>query len=102
MVREECQMLPINLNSAGVRELTQLPRIGADKARRIVRYRAVRKGFRNWDDFATTPGVTEADVKAIRLRAWIGPGPASRWLRPDSRRSGRRPTAVRRPRAKSS
>ncbi|HSD52168.1 MAG TPA: helix-hairpin-helix domain-containing protein [Candidatus Methylomirabilis sp.] len=94
--------MPINLNSASVGELTQLPRIGADKARRIVRYRALRKGFRNWDDFATTPGLTQEDVKAIRLRAWIGPGP-ERWrLPPDSRRSGRRPTAVRRTRVRSS
>ncbi|GEM_PF-6875131 len=51
----------MNLNSATERELTQLPRIGADKARRIVRYRAIRKGFRDWADFAGTPGITAAD-----------------------------------------
>jgi hypothetical protein len=90
--------MPINLNSASARELTQLPRIGADKARRIVRYRSLRKGFRNWDDFATTPGVSEEDVKAIRSRAWIGPGPAPSRLPPDSRRSGRRPRSARPPR----
>ncbi|HEX9899932.1 MAG TPA: helix-hairpin-helix domain-containing protein [Candidatus Methylomirabilis sp.] len=92
----------INLNSASLSELTQLPRVGADKARRIVRHRAIRKGFRDWDDFATTPGVAEEDVKAIRLRAWIGPGPEVWRLPPDSRRRGRRTTAVRRPRAKTS
>jgi DNA uptake protein ComE-like DNA-binding protein len=59
----------MNLNSASERELTQLPRIGADKARRIVQYRAIRKGFRDWADFASTPGITAADVEAIRTRA---------------------------------
>jgi len=66
------EMSRINLNAASQHELTQLPRIGADKARRIVHQRAVRKGFRDWADFAETPGVTQQDVEAIRTRAWIG------------------------------
>ena len=65
-------MPQINLNAASEHELTQLPRIGVDKARRIVHYRAVRKGFRDWADFAETPGITELDVEALRMRAWIG------------------------------
>ena len=63
----------MDLNTASARELTQLPRIGGDKARKIVRYRAIRKGFRDWEDFAGTPGVTAEDVEAIRARARIGP-----------------------------
>jgi hypothetical protein len=81
----------INLNSATQRELTQLPRIGADKARKIVRYRAIRKGFRDWTDFACTPGITEADVEAIRVRAWIGPSLEEAWPTLDRRRTGRGP-----------
>jgi hypothetical protein len=92
--------MPINLNSASLGELTQLPRVGADKARRIVHYRALRKGFRDWDDFARTLGISEEDVLTIRTRAWIGPGSAMWRLPPDSRRSGRRPTAVRRRRSR--
>lgn len=38
-------------------------------------------------------------LKAIRPRAWIGPGPKTWRLPPDSRWSGRRPMAGRRPRA---
>ena len=72
----------MNLNTATARELTQLPRVGADKARRIVRYRAIRQGFRDWADFGGTPGITAADVTAIQTRAWIGPSPAG--LRPIS------------------
>jgi hypothetical protein len=30
-----------------------------------VRYREVRKGFRDWDDVGRTPGITSADVEAI-------------------------------------
>ena len=81
----------MNLNIATQQELTQLPRIGADKARRIVRVRATRKGFRDWADFARTPGISEADVKAIRTRACIGPPPDGGWPAADRRRTGRGP-----------
>lgn len=87
----------IDLNSASERELTQLPRVGADKARRIVHYRAVRKGFRDWADFASTLGITEEDVEAIRTRARIGPAPEGMGTGTPSRPTGRRPLSIRRP-----
>jgi DNA uptake protein ComE-like DNA-binding protein len=88
----------LNLNGANEHELTQLPHIGADKARKIVHYRAIRKGFRDWADFASTPGITEADVEAIRARAWIGP-PVKEVLAGTSRqRRSRGPATARRPR----
>ena len=82
----------MNLNAAAARELTQLPRVGADKARKIVRYRAARGGFRDWADFARTPGLTEADVEAIHARAWIGPAPEGAWPAADRRRTSRAAT----------
>lgn len=81
----------MNLNIATERELTQLPRVGADKARKIAHYRAIRKGFRDWDDSARTPGLTEADVEAIQSRACIGPLPDAGFFVEGRRRSGRRP-----------
>jgi hypothetical protein len=63
----------VNLNAASEHDLTQLPRIGTDTARRIVHHRATRKGFRDWADFAETLGMSDADVEAIKSRAWIGP-----------------------------
>lgn len=84
----------MNLNYASEHELTQLPRIGADKARRIVHHRAIRKGFRDWEDFARTPGITDADVEAIRTRAWIGP------LTEEGRISTARRRAIRGPKGK--
>lgn len=88
----------INLNSAEEHELTQLPAIGADKAKRIILGRTIRKGFRDWEDFARTSGIPREDVQAIQTRAWIGPAPAEPDGTPAPRRAGRRPTAIRRPR----
>jgi hypothetical protein len=88
----------LNLNGANQHELTQLPRIGADKARRIVHYRAIRKGFRDWADFACTPGITEANVEAIRTRAWIGPPVEEVLAGSARRRTTRGPATARRPR----
>ena len=87
----------IDLNAASEHELTQLPRIGADKARRIVHYRALRKGFRDWEDFAQTPGLTAEDVDLIQSRAWIGPRPESPSTAADRRRAVREPIRARRP-----
>jgi DNA uptake protein ComE-like DNA-binding protein len=87
----------IDLNAASEHELTQLPRVGVDKARRIVHYRTIRKGFRDWEDFATTPGISELDVEAIRTRAWIGPRPDRPRTVADRRRAVREPIRARRP-----
>jgi Helix-hairpin-helix motif len=87
----------INLNDASEDELTQLPRIGADLARRIVHHRAVRKGFRDWEDFAETIGISAEDVEAIRTRAWIGPPTHLKGMGRDRQRSGRDERMVRRP-----
>jgi hypothetical protein len=86
----------INLNAASEHELTQLPRIGVDKARRIVHHRTVRKGFRDWDDFAETPGITAEDVEIIKSRAWIGPRPEQPSTPAERRRAVREPIRARR------
>jgi DNA uptake protein ComE-like DNA-binding protein len=87
----------VNLNTASEQELTQLPRIGVDKARKIVHYRGVRKGFRDWADFAETPGIAPEDIEALRGRAWIGPVVEEPEKTPAPRRTGRRPASLRRP-----
>jgi hypothetical protein len=85
----------IDLNVASERQLTQLPRVGVDKARKIVHHRTLRKGFRDWSDFAGTPGVSEEDVEAIRRRAWIGPIPAEQQEVTHPRRTPRDAVPVR-------
>lgn len=87
----------INVNAATEHELTQLPRIGADKARRIVRHRTERKGFRDWDDFAETAGITAEEVEVIKSRAWIGPRPEQPSTPAERRRAVREPIRARRP-----
>lgn len=87
----------VNLNAATEHELTQLPRIGVDKARRIVHHRIQRKGFRDWEDFARTPGITAGDVEIIKLRAWIGPRPEQANTAAERRRAGRESIRARRP-----
>jgi hypothetical protein len=87
----------IDLNAASEHELTQLPRIGVDKARRIVHHRTVRKGFRDWADFAATPGMTPEDVESIRPRAWIGPRPEQPSTVTERRRAVRESIRARRP-----
>jgi helix-hairpin-helix protein len=90
----------INLNDASEHALTQLPRVGADRARRIVHHRAARKGFRDWEDFAETIGISAEDVEAIRARAWIGPPTRAESMGRDRRRTGHAEAMVRRPRAR--
>jgi len=89
----------INLNAASEHELTQLPRIGVDTARRIVHHRATRKGFRDWADFAETLGISDADVDAIKSRAWIGPRPEPVNTAASRRRAVREPMRARPPRS---
>ncbi len=89
----------MNLNDASEHELTQLPRIGADTARRIVHHRATRKGFRDWADFAETLGMSEADVDAIKPRAWIGPRSGQPNTAAERRRAVRETIRARRPRS---
>jgi predicted DNA-binding helix-hairpin-helix protein len=88
----------IDLNAASERELTQLPHVGVDRARKIVHSRTVRQGFRDWEDFAKSLGLTEQDVEAIRSRAWLGPAAKDREGGSPPRRASRDTIPVRGPR----
>jgi len=92
------QAYRIDLNAAGEQELTQLPHVGVDRARKIVHCRAIRKGFRDWADFTEAVGLAEEDVEAIRTRAWIGPAAKDREGGSPPRRASRDTIPVRRPR----
>ena len=88
--------LLIDINSAREEDLTQLPRIGADRARHIIRHRMIRKGFRDWQDFAETLEIPAEDIAAIRTMAWIGPRSDALSAR-EPRRTPRDVQPVRRP-----
>ncbi len=103
MGKEEIVMLSpigtlVNLNSASERELTQLPRIGVDRAKKIVHCRAIRRGFRDWDDLVACVGISETDVEAIRQKAWIGPFAETALADHARAQTVRGPVTARRPR----
>jgi len=88
--------LLIDINSAREEDLTQLPRIGADRARHIINHRTIRKGFRDWEDFAETLEIPAEDIAAIRTMAWIGPRSDEQVAR-EPRRTPRNVQPLRRP-----
>ena len=52
-------MLLVNLNTATLRELDQLPGIGPVLAQRIVEFRERRGGFRRVEELLAIPGISE-------------------------------------------
>lgn len=96
---DQAQRIDLNVASEG--ELTQLPHVGVDRARKIIHCRAIRKGFHDWADFAESLGLAEEDVEAIRSRAWIGPAAKDREGGSPPRRPSRDTIPVRGPRPRS-
>ncbi len=86
----------LNVNDATEKELTQLPRIGADRAKKIVHYRAIRRGFRDWVDLAATVGIPEEDIEAIKTKARIGPYTETAPIGPPPKVTVRGPAPARR------
>jgi len=60
---------PLDLNQAGVRELTRLPGIGPALATRIVEYRKQHGPFRRVEDLEAVKGIGPA--KLSRLSAYL-------------------------------
>lgn len=67
---------PVNLNTASVTELMQLPRIGQKTAERIVAFRKQHGGFRRTEEVMNVRGIGE---KAFtRLKPFLSLGSAAR------------------------
>lgn len=56
----------ININTASVEELVQLPRVGEKVAERIVLYRKEHGSFKNVDDLKTVKGIGEKIFQKIQ------------------------------------
>lgn len=67
---------PINLNTATVTELMQLPRVGAKTAERIVTFRKQHGGFRRVEELMNVKGIGEKSFAKLRQHLTLG-SPAS-------------------------
>lgn len=56
----------IDLNSAGVDELSNIPFIGRQRAEAILRYRDEHGFFRSWDDVKNIPGFSDSLVDNLK------------------------------------
>ena len=65
---------PINLNSATVTELMQLPKIGAKTAERIIKFRKEHGGFRRSEELMNVKGVGEKSFVKLKPYLSVGAG----------------------------
>ncbi len=56
---ERAPQKPININTATATELTQLPRIGAKTAERIIAFRKANGGFKRVEELMNVKGIGE-------------------------------------------
>ena len=66
---------PINLNSATVTELMQLPKIGAKTAQRIISFRKEQGGFRRSEELMNVKGIGEKSF--VKLQPYLSVGAGS-------------------------
>jgi competence protein ComEA len=64
---------PIDLNTATVKELEQLPGVGPTTAKAIVDFRTKAGRFRRVSDLLVIRGISEAKLKKMRPYITIGP-----------------------------
>ena len=62
----------IDINSAGIEELSLLPGVGESLAQGIVSRRTMLKGFKNAEELKTVKGIGEAKFAAIKDSVRVG------------------------------
>lgn len=62
---------PINLNTASVTELMQLPRIGQKTAERIVAFRKQHGGFQRTEELMNVKGIGEKAF--VKVKPYLAP-----------------------------
>jgi comEA protein len=63
----------VDINQAGVTELTKLPGIGEQMAKRIVAYREENGPFEKAEDLMNVRGIGEKSFLKLRPRITVGP-----------------------------
>lgn len=74
---ERAPQRPVNLNTATVTELMQLPRIGAKTAERIVAFRKQHGGFRRPEELMNVKGIGEKSYARLKPHLSVGSAPAT-------------------------
>ncbi len=67
---------PVNLNTATVTELMQLPRVGQKTAERIVAFRKQHGGFQRAEELMNVKGIGEKSY--AKLKSFLSTAPAPR------------------------
>ena len=67
----------VNINTASVTELQELPGVGAKTAARIVDYRTKKGPFRKIEELMNVQGVGEKSFLKLRSQLTVGPASAS-------------------------
>ena len=75
---ERAPQRPVNLNTATVTELMQLPRIGAKTAERIVAFRKQHGGFLRPEEVMNVKGIGEKSYARLKAHLTVGAAPATR------------------------
>jgi DNA uptake protein ComE-like DNA-binding protein len=65
----------LDLNGDSRKLLTQLPGVTKDIAYKIVNYRNRHGGFGSWSDVETAIGFSQARMRSLKNRAFLGPRP---------------------------
>ena len=58
--------MAVNLNTATVDELKDIPGLGEERAKQIVNYREKSGPFENWDDLKDVPGFSENLIGVLK------------------------------------
>ena len=68
---------PIDLNVANVKELQELPGVGAVTAQRIIDMRQKSGRFKRVEDLLAIRGMSQKKLDALKLYVTLGPPPAA-------------------------
>jgi len=66
---------PIDLNTATIKELEELPGVGPTTAKAIVEFRTKSGRFRRIEDLLAIRGISETRLEKLRPYVVIGPAP---------------------------
>lgn len=67
---------PININTASLKELEELPGVGPTTANAIILFRTRTGRFRRVEDLLAVRGISETKLKNMRRYITLGPPPA--------------------------